>query len=306
MARRKRYLVLSDLASSKTADFAERQQADFADCPAAARYSDEEAEDFLLVAMTYDFGVPGKRPDLGKPLRKVGISYPPDLTYDSYRMGRHIFRRWGDQQFRKLIIGRVMHVNAGSWGGVLRRKLTAVMEMVEHYLLAAGVAALRLAGLDDLIPAVKSAFSPEQQAHYAAVLLYGKLTLHRFITEPEPARAPSRWEQRKLLRRLRLRQVQMRSLRRSLYHLRRERKALLSRLRALSEEAPEVRLLAEQLEAVEAERQAAESRHAEAAAAQRLQYEAAIAALRTQVEAVRADHAQALALRDRLLGATRR
>ncbi|HEY3368082.1 MAG TPA: hypothetical protein VGK74_23735 [Symbiobacteriaceae bacterium] len=306
MAQQKRSLVLSDLAASWTEDFSEQQQAAFATCPEAARYSDEEVEDFLMVAFTYDSHGQDHRTDLGKPLRKVGISHPAELAYDGYRLGRFIFRRWGDPAFRELIIGRVMHLPVRSWAGIMRGKFSDAMDMVVQYRFAGGLAALRLAGLGDMIPAVKAAFSPEQQAQYAAVLLYGKLKLHQFITEPEPARTPTRWEQQKLLRRLHLRQVQMRSLKRSLHHLARERKALTNRLRALGEEVPELRHLAGLVAAVGAESQAAESRHAEAMAAQARQYEAAIGTLQARVEAVRANYAEALALRDSLLGTQRR
>lgn len=303
MARHTRYLVQSDLHVSWTEEFAARQQADFAACPEAASYSDEEAEEFLMVAQSYDNTIRENRTDVGKGLRQAGISHPPELTYDPYRLGRHIFRRWGSPVFRELVIQRVIRLNVRSMTGLMRRRFTDVMAMVEDMHLAGGLAGLRVAGLGDMIGQVKAAFTPRQRAQYAAILLYGKLRMHQFITEPEPARAPTRWELQKLLRRLHLRQVQMRSLRRSLHHLRQDRKELVSRLRALNEDVPELRHLAELLESVEGDRAAAERLHAEALAEQTRQHEADMAAVRRRIEAVRAGHAATLALRDHLLGA---
>lgn len=305
MSRLKRYLVLSDLADSWTEEFAERQRAAFAACPEAHGYSDEEAEDFLATATALDVVDRSDRYDLGKPLRKAGIAYPPELAYDAYRLGRHLLHRWGDAAFRETLMHRVLQPDAQAFAR-LRRDVNRALAVVSQNRLASGLAALRWSGLADMIPAVKAAFTPKQQTQYAAQLLYGKLRLHEFLTTPEPARAPSRWEQQKMLRRLHLRQVQMRSLGRSLHHLRRERKALLNHLRSLSGEVPELRPLAEQLEAVRAEQAAVESRHAEALAAQTQLHEAAVLALQAEIHAARAGYAEALAMRDRLLGAPRR
>lgn len=300
MVKGRRSLVRTELGVSWTEEFAEQQQAAFSACPEAHRFSDEEAEDFLLTALTCDFADEG---DVGKALRKHGIAYPPELAYDTYRLGRHIFRRWADHQLRDLILNRVVGFSARECAAIIRRRMDAVMELVKDYFYAGGMAGLRRLGVGDMVGPAKAALSAEQMRQYQATLLYAKLKLHQFTTETEPARAPTRWEQQKLLRRLHLRQVQMHSLKRSLRRLRTERKALVGRLRHLQTEIPELRTLAEELEAVNTQRRALETSHAELLAQQQREHAAAIELLQTQLAAKRAGYARALALREHLLPA---
>ncbi|MDF2628300.1 MAG: hypothetical protein K0R39_2131 [Symbiobacteriaceae bacterium] len=300
MAKRRRYLVLTDLADAGFAENAERFRQALAACPEAAAYSDEESEAFLMVAAAFDWM---EEVELGGLIRSIGISHPPELMYDAYRLSRYFFRRWGDQALREKLSKEIVSLHPAAVAKFRRRDgVSHAREMVQNLALAPGLAILRRSKLDDLAAAVLEGFTPWQQAKYEAQLIYGKVRMHQLMTEPEPARTPTRWEQAKVKRRLSLHDVQIHTLGRSLRSLRGERKALLNRIRAVQrQDEPELLRLAAQMEAVHQEREATEARHAEALAEQARQFEGALAALRTQAAVTGDGYQRALALRNRLL-----
>lgn len=300
MAKQRRYLVLSGLADAGFEEFAAQQRQAIAACPEAAAISDDEAEEFLMAAAGFDWL---EVSELGAYIRRLGLSHPPELLYDPYRLGRYFFRRWGDPAVRAKIGSPKIRLHPDWVTGFRRRNnVKELVRLVVDMALSPGIAALRRSGLEDFVPKVIEALSPSQKEKFETQMLYAKVRMHQLLNEPEPARMPTRWEQARLKRRLRLHEVQIHSLGRSLRTLRGERRALVNRIRAVGrQDEPDLRRLAGVMEAVQAERQAAEESHATALAEQSQRFEAALAELRAQAEAVRGSYAAALALRDCLL-----
>lgn len=303
MARKRRYLVLSGLAEAGFEEFADQQRQALAACPEAAAISDDEAEEFLMSAAGFDWM---EVSELGAYIRRLGLSHPPELIYDPYRLSRYFFRRWGDPAVREKISTPKIRLHPDWVTGLRQRNSTEeLLRIVVDMSIGPGIAMMRRSDMEDFVPRVIEALTPFQKAKFDVQILYAKVRLHQLMNEPEPALLPSRWEQAKLKRRLRLREVQIHSLSRSLRMLHGERKALLGRIRAGQvQDEPELRRLAGQMEALQAERLAAEERHAEALAEQSRHFEAALADLKAQAEAMCRSFATALDQRDRLLGRT--
>jgi hypothetical protein len=300
MARKRRYLVLSGLADAGFEEFAEQQRQALAACPEAAAISDDEAEEFLVAAAGFDWL---EVSDLGAYIRRLGLSHPPELLYDPYRLSRYFFRRWGDPAVREKIKTPKIGLHP-DWVARVRQRgnVAELRRAVLNMAIGPGIAAMRRSGLEDFIPKVIEALQPFERAKFDAQILYAKVRMHQLMHEPEPAWMPTQWEQARVRRRIRLHDVQIGSLGRSQRALRGERKALVNRIRAAGrQDQPELGRLAGQLEAVQAERQAAEERHATALTEQSQQFEAALAELKRQAEAMRRSYAAALDLRDRLV-----
>lgn len=174
------------------------------------------------------------------------VSFPVQLSYDEYRLGRHVLGRWPDAALRKAFLQHAWYFTRP----VIRRlraseDVKALMPSVERYGTPAVISTLRYNDFAGVIPSLLAALSPAQETRYRALLMFAKRRMHEFITHPEPRRQPSRWEQQKVARRIRLRDVQLRSMQRSVHLLHQERKALLSRLReSRRQQHPELDVLA--------------------------------------------------------------
>lgn len=305
MAGPRRYLYLPDFARSRDSDFAAAQEEAFAACPAAAAYSDHEVEDFLSAAFYLDHG---DRMEITDSLRRARIAIPPELTFDEYRLTRYLFRRWRDPGVSEAFLQRGIQLDWGRLAQLRRRGQTAeLVTLADFHGVPVALATLRRYGMGHLIPVLLEAISPEEKARHRALMLHGRLLLHRCLTEPEPPRRPSRWEQQKLTRRLQLREVQLRAMRRSRHRLRRERKQLIGRLRSAGQnEQPELAGLAKELAALQAQRVAARRRHETAAAQQTARCQSTISRLQAELAATRQDHARTLAERAQWLPLPRR
>ncbi|HWI61128.1 MAG TPA: hypothetical protein VNT75_04805 [Symbiobacteriaceae bacterium] len=301
MAKRRRYLTWPALRGADSDEFLKAQAERFAACPEAAAFSDEDAQDFMLVASMLD----GCQPDdVLRMLRNAGVSPPIDIIYDCYRMARHFIRRWHEPGVRERFLTRSVTVPAKAIARLRRFRNPAEMHRtVERHGPVGAVAIYRTAHVADLIGDLRATFTPKEQITYQSTLLWAKVELHRLTTEGEPARIPSRWEQQKLVRRLHLRDVQLRTMRRARRHLRGERTALLSRLREIGvQEQPELRELADELETIRLTRAEAERNHQAALAEQSERCRETIARLESEVAAAEAGYQAALALRRNLLG----
>lgn len=288
MARRRRYLIC-ELAVDVSDEA-------FAACPEAARTTDEEAEEFCAAARYLDWV---ECQEIVRSFRRARIAYPTELTFDEYRLGRYLFRRWRDPAVREAFLERGMELDLYRLTRLARsRDLVGFRPTMAAWGSPAAIYFLRRLGMADLVQPLRDSFTPEEEEEYQGLLRLAKLLMHRYLNEPEPARAPSPWEQRKLARRVRLREVQLRSMRRSLRTLRQERKGLLARLRDLGRiDSRELDGLADELLQIRSQRAAAESNHAAALAAQAARYREELARLRAELTAAEREYSTTLAIR---------
>jgi hypothetical protein len=306
MVRQRRYLVRQEVSASREVEFAAAQEQQLAACPDAAVYSDEQAEEFLWTAEYLDHT---SRQRLVSELLRARIAFPPELTYDSYRLGRYLLRRWGEPAIREAYLRYGFTYYDIKQIARLKRAgdLQVFLSFVNSYGPVNALWLLRRHGMEARIPEVVAAFSPEQAARHRALMSYARLIMYRFLTEPEPSRQPSRWEQQKLARRVRLRDVQLHSMRKSLHTMGQDRRELLARLREVGRpNQPELDALAKAFEEIRLARAEAEQRHAAALAEQARQYQERMARLQAELAAARQDYSEWQALRSSWLPVPRR
>lgn len=297
--RRRRFLMAEGIMKSRgeaLAEFAAEQESALAACPEAARFEEQEVETFWAAALYLDMLEPDR---VAKQIQRARISYPPELAFDDYRLGRHLFRRWNDPAVREAFLERALELEMGPLARMGReRDLEGIRPTLNHWGGPAFLCLLRRFRLDDLAVSVLESYTPEEAARHQALMQYGRLQLHRFLTEPEPARAPSPWERQKLARRIRLREVQMRAMRRSLRKVGQERKALQARLRELARtEHPELRPLADEWASLRKKLQEMERQHRAELAAMTARYQEAQARLRSELAAAQESYRRTLTLR---------
>jgi hypothetical protein len=305
VVRRRKYLYLQDLAASMQPEFAAAQEEQFAACPAAQQYTDPEVGEFLALAHYLDYS-PAE--EIIKGLRRAHIAFPPDQAFNEYRLCRHILRRSQDPAVREAFFQRGLILD---WAAMRRLKqradLTELLKFADVHGPPAALGIMRRFGMEHLVADLVHAFSPEQVARCRALLLFGRLLMHRCIDQPEPSRQPTRWEQEKLARRIRLRDVQVRSMQRSQHRLRRERKALLARVRQIGlGDQPELDALALELAAIRAEREAAERQHRWTMQELSRQHHEAVQRLQAELAAAHQDQTDTLAARAAWLQTPRR
>lgn len=294
MAPARRYL----LARPRFLTFDEWEQAEarwLAACPEAASYEEREVYEFLAAAHYLDFM--GDR-GLSRRLKRARIPFPPALTYDPYRLSRYLLSQWHNPGLRQTLHDEVILLDPEAISRIKRnRKLEDLVNLVTTHTPPVAFWMLRRYGMADRIPELMDALAPGQLTLNRVLLLFGRRLMHMCLTEPLPQARPSQWEKQKLLRRITLRDVQLRSMRRSLYHLRRERKALLTRLRqAGADLPPELGCLASELQQLRQERAAAEARHAQALAELSQRFEREVAQAQAELQATTRECAEALAL----------
>ncbi|MFZ5817307.1 MAG: hypothetical protein ACOY93_18750 [Bacillota bacterium] len=288
MAGRRKYLLADGIIRSRGEGlerFAAEQEAAMAVCPEAARFTDHEVEAFWVAGLYLDMLNPK---GVARQIRKARISHPVEVAYDPYRLGRHLFRRWEDPAVRQAFLDRAVEVETASLARLAREEdLADLRPTLRFWGGPALLYFLRKFRLEQVVERLLESYTPEEAVRHQALMRYGRLQLHRFLTESEAVRTPSSWEREKLARRLRLREVQLRTMRRSLHKVSQEHRELQARLRQLARsEHPELRPLADewvrlrkQLQAMEreqkAELEALTARHQEEQA--RLRAELALA-----------------------------
>jgi hypothetical protein len=295
MGRRKRRLLQVNSSMLKAEGYVAFLEDQLAACPDAAQYADEVVGDFLSALIYLDWM---GRTAMVKVLQQAGIAFPPELAFDKYRLGWHVLRKWLDPDIREAALRNMFFDLDYRLLARLKRSGDA-LELQTFCRTTGSVLVLsifRTVGMSDLIPKALAALSPDLTALHRAAMTWSRLELHRITTGPEPARLPSRWEQQKLLRRIHLRNVQLRSMGRNLHALRQERKALLTRLRESDRrEVPELDALAWELEEIRAARATAERQHEAALAEQARRCEEELAQLRTLAASAAQDYKETLA-----------
>jgi hypothetical protein len=295
VVRRRRYLVSFEIPFSEVPEYQAAARARLEACPEAASPTDEQVEDFLLAAFYLD----AIDMDVLLPnLRRARIAFPPELAVDRYRLGCYILHRWNDPAIREPFLQTAMEHNWEALAKIKRtRDMRLLLSCVREINAPGTFALLRRNSMADLIEPLRAALPEHQLTTYETLLLFGRLTMHRFVTEPEPPRRPSRWEKQKLEQRLRLRDVQVRSLRRNLVKLRREGRRLLSHVREAGRRDPQLDVLARELAQIRTQAAEAERRHAGALAAQAGRCRVEMDALQAALDAAVREHRETLAVR---------
>lgn len=308
MRRRRRQFLLADGIINSRGEgltaFAAAQEAAFSGCPEAARFADHEVEAFWAAALYLDMLEPEH---VAKRLQKARIPYPVELAFDEYRLGRYLFRRWGDPAVREAFLARSIEMGMRSWASLGRDPgLASLRPTLNAWGGPALLYFLRLYRQDRLVAPLLESYTPEEEARHRALMQYGRLQLHRFLTEAEPARSPSPWEQRKLAKRIRLREVQVSNMRRSIRKIGQERRALQARLRELARtEHPELRPLADEWNSLRKELQELERQQRAELAALTAQHQEALAEQRRALALEQQTYEEILRQRARWLTAAR-
>lgn len=296
MGRFRRFLVRRAVYDSYEDDFPAAQEAALTACPEAARFTDEDAEAFWAVALYLDTA---DHTAITKSLKRAKIPYPPELAFDEYRLSCYLFRRWSDPGVRHAFLDLGLTLDYSRLARFRRtRDLAGFRPNMEAWGTPASLYVLRRSGMVDMIPPLLDTFSPQEAARHKALIQFGKLALHRFLTELEPARVPTPWEQQKLVRRIRLREVQLRSLRGSLRKLRQERTSLQSRLQEIGRiDQPQLNALASEWGQLRSQLAEAEQRHVVALEEQESRYRKEVARLQAELAATEKDYSDTLAVR---------
>ena len=281
-------------------EFESTGQSLMAACPEADLFRDEEVEEFFILAYLIE-GTDLR--NLKRRLRKAGLTVPPRLHFDPYRLGRYAIRRsWEEPTLRPRLLKVLGHMDFKNL-----IKLRTTTEMKPFLALFHGQGPLgalwllRQAGLADRIPALMAALTPGEAAWYRGQRLHVRYMLHRMLTEPDHADGRiTMQEQRQIIRRIRHHDTQLRSLRRSLYTLTGERKALLAAVRSIERETgAALTQLTANLEQLRLDLALAERRHAEVMTERAARHAVEAGQLQARVEEEQADQAAAMAERQR-------
>jgi len=296
VARTRRFSAELELGAYGEDEYHARLTELYEACPEAHGYTEEEVEDFLAAAQYLDMC---QTKDVVLSLRRARITYPLDLAFDHDRLCRHILRRWADPALRQQFLRDAIEVNYGVFGKLKKAPDSALMQLIIKQITpAVARSVFRRVGLHEALEQLREVLTPEQVTLNEELMMIGRLKMHQCLAEPEPPRSQSRWEQQKLMKRIKLRDVQLHAMSRSLHRLRRQRTALLARLRKAGRtNQPELDALAGKLEEVRQQRAAAEERHAAALADQRQRFEEAAAALRQQIAQARIESDAVVAMR---------
>lgn len=231
-------------------------------------------------------------------IRKCGLTIPPKILRDRFRLIKHLFAQWHDPEVRERILSKVLVVKRRQ----LLQELTILTPHLANRELRRASPTFLLGpmlamGLKEDVTALVSMLDAEGLAYYRGDVLLGQILCHRLWREKEPSTLPLR-ERRRLMHRLRRRTYHMRQLHRSIYQLDRERKALL-RLSWESEQAARATLdeFIQTQERIESEIAEAIRSHARRLTTLQSDQAEELQALRSRLEARRSVLAEALAER---------
>lgn len=307
MVRRRQYFVPPELLDLAGEEYATRQEQLLAACPEATQFTDEEAEDFL--AATVYFDVIDYR-TIVEGLRRGRIPVPVRTASNPYLVGRHVLSQWQKPDLRQTFFRNAesLAVDFSLLAKLRRRReIGELLHIAGRHLSPALFSVFRRHGLSDVIPVIVAAFSPDLIVRHRALLLHGKVLMHRLLNEPEPERRPSRRKRFNLTRRLRLREVQLHSMRRSVHVLSRERDHLLDLVSsAMGQENPEWEALMAEAKQVRHDLAEAERRYSATMQEEDQKYQPEIAALRAELASLQQDFADTLAQRSAWLSLSRR
>lgn len=298
MARRRRRLL--DIPGSATVEYMEALARRLMErYPQAAAYDEDEVSDFFALADCLDRIDPVA---LRQALRRARVHVPPRVQTDAYRIGRNLLHRWHESGLRQTLVRSLLGLNLRALAPLKEAPLDELMDVTASHGWVIGLWVMRQAGLDFRIPEVLAALSPEKAAVHRALLDVGRGLLCKYVTEPDLLDLQPSWrEQRKIIQKIRKRDVQMASMRRSIYALTLARKALVARIRRAERKArAELDALSARLEQIRHEAAAAEMAHAGALSEQARRHAAEIDALQSQLAGALQEFAAALAERSAL------
>gem|GEM_PF-2741779 len=260
MARPRRFLTLLAGHRSRFDSFLEIERSDSANFPGAARFTDEEVESFWLAARSLDLM---SHRQMAKAFSRAGIAYPPEYHFNEYRLSRHLLHQWENPAIREAFFRHFLAVQENPRLRLAEaRSPQELYPTCDYWSSPAFLHLLRVKGLGHLVEPIVESFNPKRRAQHEGFMLHARRMLFRFVTDPGPAQARSRWEQQKVNRLIRLREVQLRSMRRNLRTVKREHKELQARLRQLARaEHPELRALATEWADLQAQIRTAEQAH---------------------------------------------
>ncbi len=303
MTRRRRYLTALVGYRSQTSAFLEVERGESAACPEAARITDEEAQAFFLAARQMDFI---DRDVITERFRKAGLRYPPEFHFSEYRLARFLFHQWENPEVREAFFRHVLQVEESPHLRIAEVvDPTVLHDTAEYWGPPAFCHLLRVKGRPDLVQPLLDSLGPKLRTQNEGMLLHAKRMLYRFLTDAGPAQVRSRWEQQKVNRLIRLREVQLRSMRRSLRKVKQEHREVQARLRELARsEHPELRQLAAEWAELRTQERAAEQEQKERLAELNRRQQGELSDLRAKQRRILQDYQAVLALRQGWLPAT--
>lgn len=289
---RRRLIVRPRLLSNEEWEEAEAKH--LAACPEAASYEEAEVLEFLGAVWYLDHV---NERDMVDWLKENRIPFPPAFTFDTYRLSRYLLHQWHKAEIRKALHYQLRFLDSAAIARIRRtRRSEELLRLVQNYTSPLATSMLRLNGLADLVPEMMEAMPPEWLSGHRALLHCGRRLMHICLTEPPQPRS-TQWDRQKLLRRIHHRDLQLQSMRKSLYRLRRERKELLERIRmAGADVPPELGRLAADLQNLRRERSEAEARHARALADLHARFDLQVAQAKADLTEVARECTEALGL----------
>lgn len=290
--RRRRLIVRPRLLSNEEWEEAEAKR--LAACPEAAAYDETEVLKFLGAVWYLDHV---NERDMVDWLKESRIPFPPAFTFDAYRLSRYLLHQWHKAEIRAAFDYQLRFMDSAAIARIRRtRGREDLLRLVQIYTSPLATSMLRLNGLADLVPEMMEVMPPEWLSGHRALLHCGRRLMHTCLTEPPQPRS-TQWDRQKLLRRIHHRDLQLQSMRKSLYRLRRERKTLLDRIRrAGAHVPPELGQLAADLQNLRQERSEAEARHARTLADLHAHFDLQVAQARADLDKVARECTEALSL----------
>ncbi|HEY3368688.1 MAG TPA: DUF2325 domain-containing protein [Symbiobacteriaceae bacterium] len=264
--------------------------------PGHPDYPDEEVAEFGMIAGAIDQLTPE---ELLQVLKRGKVRVPAVYALDSDRLVRYVLYRWREPQVRAALTSGINLKHDKMSRAVQLGQLEQLPALYRtDGVFLSDVLVIR-GGHFHRLPEVMTGWSPEERKHREAWYRYGQALMQRLLHQP-----PIIWQKcgfqkrRRLIQCIRRRDLQLQSMRRSLYQVGRERKVLISRVwQAEREAAAEMDRLAAELKRLQQELAEAEVRHAETAAAAADRWCAEVDAAQREVEALTRDFAEALAER---------
>lgn len=290
--RRRRLIVRPRHLSNEEWEEAEARR--LASCPKAAAYDEDEVLEFMGAVWYLDHV---RERDLIDVLKESRIPFPPAFTFDTYRLSRYLLHHWHKPEIREALHYQVRFVDTSAITRIRRTRVREeLVRLVKNYTTPMATSMLRFNGLGELVPEMLKAIPAEWLSGHRALLHCGRLLMHQCLTEPPQPRT-TQWDRQKVLRRINHRDLQLQSMRKSLYRLRRERKALLDRIRRAGVNVPpELGQLAAELQNLRRERAEVEARHARALADLHALFDRQVAEARAELTRVARECAEALSL----------
>lgn len=281
-------------------EFEQIGQALLDSCPEAGRFSDEETEEFFILAHMLD---EHNLKDLRRKLPRAGLSIPPRLQVDQYRLARYVIRSsWQNPDLRPRLLNALVRIHVRNVNELRNSPDMKPFRSLFHGQGPLGALwLLRHEGMANRMPELFAALTDEEHAWYRGQRLNVRYMLHRILTDADLANARiTVREQRQIVRRIRRQETHLRNLRCSLYRLSDERKALVAAVRGVEREAEaELVRLGGQLEQLRLALAELEHTHAHLLAERAARHAVEGAYLQAQCDEELADQAAALTCRHR-------